>query len=116
MQLASLTRIRQAERARDNLRDSLRQAADSEALIVTYAGESCRNAFVRFRMAREGATAAREDFARGQASQEQVDLTQGNANAAEYNFHSALAGYLNAAAQYLSTAQADPYAKSPVQP
>ena len=54
MQLSGLTRIRQAERALDNLKDSLKQVAETEALSVNYAWEASRNASVRYRFAREG--------------------------------------------------------------
>ena len=116
LRLASLTRIRQAERARDNLKDTLRQTAESEALNVNYAWEACRNAAARYRFAREGAAATRENFTRGQASQEQVDGTQAAAYGSESTYQNSIFGYLNAAAQYMSTLRADPFAQSPVQP
>ena len=58
----------------------------------------------------------RENFNRGQASQEQIAEARAGVYGAEYNALSALVAYLNAAAQYASTMGADPFARPSVHP
>lgn len=113
--LAAYTRLRRAERKLANLRESTGRILERERLNVGFTWEAYQNAKLRLRMAKEGLDNARDLFARGEASEEQVNNSQGNVNTHLYYTQAALAAHLNANVQYLSSQGMDPLGKSAVQ-
>ncbi len=114
--LEAYARLRRAEHRLANLKEALGRSLERERLEVGFSWEAYQNAKLRLRMAREGFDYTKDLFARGEASQEQVDNSQGNVNANLHATQSALAAHLNANVRFLSSQGRDPLAKSPVQP
>ncbi len=113
--LAAYTRLRRAERKLASLREDKARFMERERANVGFTWDDYQLTLVRLRMAREGFSHVQDEAARGQASQAQVDLAQTDLNSATYYSQAALAGHLNANAQYLSAQGLDPLGKSAVQ-
>lgn len=113
--LAAYTRLRRAERKLATLRESLGRGLERDRLNVGFTWEAYQNSKMRLRMAREGLDHVRDQLARGEAAQAQVDEAQNSLNTQTYFTQAALAGHLNANVQYLSSQGMDPLGKAAVQ-
>lgn len=112
--LAAYTRLRRAEQQLARLRESLPRSLERERLNVGFTWEAYQNAKMRLRMAREQVEYMLDLLARGEASQDRVDVARAAMNAQLYNTQSALAAHFGAAVQYLSSKGLDPLGKPAV--
>jgi outer membrane protein TolC len=113
--LAAYTRLRRAERRLAAVRESLGRGFERDRLNVGFTWEAYQHAKLRLRMAREGVDYVRDQLARGEASQAQLDAAQTHLNTNTFLTQSALAGHLTANVQYLSAQGLDPLGKAVVQ-
>jgi outer membrane protein TolC len=113
--LAAYTRLRRAERKLESMREFVARGLERERANLGFTWDAYQIAKMRLRMSREGFDFVRDKATRGEASQEQVDQAQGNLNSTLYNAQAALATYLNASVQYLSSRGMDPLGKPAVQ-
>jgi outer membrane protein TolC len=109
-------RLRRYERERGELLENVRTIADREASRVDFAWQAYQNAHTRYRFALGNVDFLRKEFESGTATQEQLDAAQAEANRAEFMQQLAFIQYLNAAAVYASTMNADPALDSLVLP
>lgn len=112
--LAAYTRLRRAEQQLARLRESLPRTLERERLDVGFTWEAYQNAKMRLRMAREQVEYMLDLLARGEASQDRVDVARAAMNTQLYNTQSALAAHFGAAVQYLSSQGLDPLGKPAV--
>ncbi|HNY40522.1 MAG TPA: TolC family protein [Bryobacteraceae bacterium] len=112
--LAAYTRLRRAEQQLARLRESLPRNLERERLNVGFTWEAYQNAKMRLRMAREQVEYMLDLLARGEASQDRVDVARAAMNTQLYNTQSALAAHFGAAVQYLSSQGLDPLGKPAV--
>ncbi len=113
--LAAYTRLRRAERKLESMREIVARGLERERANLGFTWDAYQIAKMRLRMSREGFDFVRDKATRGEASQEQVDQAQGNLNSTLYSAQAALAAYLNASVQYLSSRGMDPLGKPAVQ-
>lgn len=109
-------RVRRAERERAEMLETLRNIADREASRVDFAWQNFQHANTRYYLALGNVDFLRKEFATGTGTQEQLDSAQAAANRAEFQQQLAFVQYLNAAAVYASTMNADPALDSLVLP